>query len=134
MEEAKWDEANDEKVRLEDKQRTVRKKREAEYALKHPNMDDQPSSSSGMATSQSTFFLGGGNGSVTKSGAGGDDADDMSVSTMTMAPQSGASHDPDPAWFRRTVDPYTNQPIHLFKNEYWDCKAGQDWSRCPDLF
>ncbi len=33
MEEARWDEANDEKVRLEEKQRAVRRQREEESAL-----------------------------------------------------------------------------------------------------
>jgi hypothetical protein len=130
MEVAKWDEANEEKIRLEDKQRTLRKKREAEYAIKHPSMDE-----SSLANSQTSFFLANstsGAAAKNSNNSNGDDMDDISVNNLV--PQAGASHNPDPAWFKKTVDPYTNQPIHLFKNDYWECKANKDWSRCPDLF
>lgn len=78
MEEARWDEANQEKVRLEDKQRQVRKVRETAEA-------------------------------------------------------NGAS--PYKAkWFAKQRDPLTSAEIHVFTNEYWDCKSNQDWSRCDDIY
>jgi oxysterol-binding protein 1 len=39
-----------------------------------------------------------------------------------------------PLWFKKTIDPYTKQPMHSFTNEYWECKEKKDWSKCPDLF
>jgi len=77
MEEARWDEANQEKLRVEEKQRQARKVREAE-----------------------------GNG----------------VDIF------------QPKWFKKQHDPLTDSDIHVFTNEYWNCKLKQDWSRCDDLF
>ncbi len=84
MEQALWDEANKEKVRLEDKQRTLRKQRE--------QLNEQ------------------------------------------LAAENKPQIHHEPLWFKKVIDPYTNQPIHVFKNEYWDCKKKQDWKRCSDLF
>ena len=123
MEEAKWDEANQTKIRLEEKQRAARKKREQEYALKHPN-------SAPPSESSSNFYQ---NNSNSNSA---DDLDDMSETDLKNLPPPAntISHDPEPAWFKKSIDPYTQQPIHIFKNDYWDCKANKDWSRCPNLF
>lgn len=77
MEEARWDEANQEKLRVEEKQRQARKIREAE-----------------------------GNG----------------VDIF------------QPKWFKKQHDSLTDSDIHVFTNEYWNCKLKQDWSRCDDLF
>jgi oxysterol-binding protein 1 len=84
MEQALWDEANKEKVRLEDKQRTIRKQRE--------------------------------------------------LQNEQLAAENKPQIEHESLWFKKTTDPYTNQPIHLFNNEYWECKKKQDWKRCPDLF
>lgn len=77
MEEGRWDEANQEKLRIEEKQRQARKIREAE--------------GNGIDTFQ-------------------------------------------PRWFKKQHDPLTDSDIHVFTNEYWNCKLKQDWSRCDDLF
>lgn len=37
-------------------------------------------------------------------------------------------------WFKKAFDPYTNQQIYMFKNEYWSCKSRQHWKHCPDLY
>lgn len=77
MEEGRWDEANQEKLRLEEKQRQARRAREAQ----------------------------------------------------------AAGHDPyKPKWFQKQHDPFTESDMHLYTNEYWDCKQKQDWSRCPSIF
>lgn len=39
-----------------------------------------------------------------------------------------------PIWFKKTVDPYTNQPIFICNNEYWDCKEKNNWEKCPSLY
>ncbi len=84
MEDALWDDANKEKLRLEEKQRVARKKREQEQAT-----------DGGLSTEHAHY---------------------------------------ESAWFKKTIDPYTNQPIHVFDNDYWECKMKKDWSRCPDIF
>lgn len=39
-----------------------------------------------------------------------------------------------PKWFEPSIDNDTERPIHVFKGEYWDRKAKQDWSVCPDIY
>lgn len=127
MEEARWDEANQEKLRLEEKQRTNRKAREAAAAAaaaaataNMPNSIDPPSSSS-LSSSTTT-------------NNNNDENDDEDIEKMMRRQATHKSNEPEATWFKRVIDPYTNLPIHVFKNEYWECKAKQDWSRCPDLF
>lgn len=118
MEEGNWDEANREKLRLEEKQRTVRKQREIAY-----NSSDGQGNSTDVDVTNS------------RGNSQEDEDDDEDLSNLANGKMlTNTSHDPDPLWFKKTVDPYTNQPIHLFNNEYWECKAKQDWKRCPDLF
>ena len=40
----------------------------------------------------------------------------------------------EPTWFKKTIDPATNEPIYTFENKYWGCKQKQDWSKCPQIF
>ncbi|CAF2975068.1 unnamed protein product [Rotaria socialis] len=75
MEEARWDEANQEKLRVEEKQRQVRRTRESS---EHYNYESK--------------------------------------------------------WFKRQHDPLTDSEMHIYTNEYWECKQKQDWSRCDDIF
>ncbi|XP_015787070.1 oxysterol-binding protein 2 [Tetranychus urticae] len=80
MEDGKWDEANQIKGLLEEKQRKVRRKREEEAA----NLDA-----------------------------------DVAYS---------------PTWFKRQTDPITNNPVHIYAGDYWQCKQNLDWSKCPEIF
>lgn len=77
MEDGLWDEANEEKIRLEEKQRQARRQRET---------------------------------------------------------ASGGHDNFEPKWFVKQHDPLTKTEMHVFTNEYWACKAKQDWSRCDDIF
>lgn len=85
METGEWDVANTEKVRLEEKQRAVRRQREVE---------------------------------------------------AEMAAQEGRVYEPyHPTWFRKVEDEQNGgKLIFSFDGTYWDCKAKQDWLRCPDIF
>ena len=104
MEDAKWDQANEEKLRLEEKQRIARKKREStDQAVSVASGDSQQTKESDQISQQSSH---------------------TSEDTLKS----------DANWFTKIIDPYTKQPIHVFGNEYWDCKAKQDWKRCPDIF
>eukprot|EP01135_Chromosphaera_perkinsii_P011404 Nk52_evm49s2391 gene=Nk52_evmTU49s2391 len=77
MEEGDWDSANEEKTRLEDKQRQVRKVRE----------------SRGLGQ-------------------------------------------PDPKWFRKTVDKTTGTPYYEYVGGYWEAKKARSWKsiELPDIF
>ena len=77
MEAGRWDEANEEKLRLEEKQRQIRREREAQ--------------ANGHDSYQSK-------------------------------------------WFRKQHDPLTDSDMHIYTNEYWECKEKQDWTRCDHLF
>jgi hypothetical protein len=116
MEEAKWDEANMEKLRLEEKQRTIRKQRELAAAEAHLTTSYSNSIDQNNANSKNN------------------EEDDEDIDNMIKKQAHKSNHDPEATWFKKTMDPYTNLPIHVFKNEYWECKANQDWKRCPDIY
>lgn len=80
MEDGKWDEANQVKGFLEEKQRKVRRRREE-------------------------------------------------TATNTDAGVAYA-----PTWFKLQNDPITNNPVHIYAEDYWQCKKAQDWSKCPEIF
>ena len=101
MEEAKWDQANQEKLRLEEKQRAARKRKEAA---------EQTSIESQQSTSE------------------------QEQSSLHSSNTNEENLKSDANWFQKVIDPFTKQPIHVFTNEYWDCKTKQDWKRCPDIF
>ena len=129
MENGDWDDANREKLRLEEKQRFARRQRE-QAAL----------AAAGATSGQDA------NGETTTSSAGGSanvdtvakfdlaDADAAADTEHTGLIGKHGAHDYEPLWFKQITDPYTKQPFHLFQHQYWDCKMRQDWSRCPDLY
>ncbi|VDN16607.1 unnamed protein product [Dibothriocephalus latus] len=104
MEEGRWDEANLEKVRLEEKQRARRR----QMALESLSLLDP-------ATSQSS-------------------GDEQSSSSIPPNVQDIIDRAYEPIWFERVVDEDTKQEMMRFKGNYWDCKAKKDWSMCPDIY
>lgn len=40
----------------------------------------------------------------------------------------------EPVWFKKTKDPITGNPVHMYSGEYWSCKEKQDWTKCPNIF
>jgi hypothetical protein len=98
MENALWDDANKEKLRLEEKQRAARKLREAAQTESNEKFSNEN--------------------------------DDSQINQHDLT----TSNDNKAAWFKKIIDPYTNQCIHVTNNEYWDCKERQDWNRCPDIY
>lgn len=108
MEEGRWDEANSEKVRLEEKQRAVRRKREA---------DAEAAAAAGMqylAILQSSPLL------------------HLDYLLFTF---SGQSYPPyEPIWFRKDKEHWTGQICHIYQGKYWESKEKQQWDMCPDIF
>ncbi|XP_035691252.1 oxysterol-binding protein 1-like [Branchiostoma floridae] len=39
-----------------------------------------------------------------------------------------------PVWFEKKLDPQTKNFIHMYKGNYWDCKAQGDFAHCPDIY
>lgn len=40
----------------------------------------------------------------------------------------------EPIWFAKQQEEGTENLVHVYKGDYWDCKAKQDWTRCPNIF
>lgn len=40
----------------------------------------------------------------------------------------------EPVWFNKQQEEGTDNLVHVFKGTYWDAKAKQEWSKCPDIF
>lgn len=57
------------------------------------------------------------------------------LNLQTSSSSSGAALYPsEPIWFRRHLDPLTKRNIYIYKGGYWESKANQDWSMCPNIF
>lgn len=40
----------------------------------------------------------------------------------------------EPSWFKKEKEDGTDNVIHVYQGQYWKCKEGSDWSRCPQIF
>ncbi|XP_051558619.1 oxysterol-binding protein 1-like isoform X6 [Myxocyprinus asiaticus] len=129
MEQGRWEEANAEKQRLEEKQRTVRRERERESArTSNPSEEDEeveiasePSETNYKTDTDET-------------------SSDLSLSTETLhgshPPAYSSAHQDNyqAMWFERHVDPVTGEPTHIYKGGYWETKDQGNWDCCPDIF
>ncbi|TPP50551.1 Oxysterol-binding protein 1 [Fasciola gigantica] len=120
MEVGKWDEANREKVVLEEKQRHRRRQIAASLAAKTLGLPDAASGHSDVNPSR--------RGSVAQS--------DISALTPSVVSsfldQADSAH--RPMWFERQFDQDTGEAIFAFNGKYWEKKVIQDWSMCPDIY
>lgn len=120
MEIGQWEQANAEKVRLEEKQRATRRKREAE------------AEKAALEGSYNIFsfiqhyylllirfcdnFL-------------------KRVKEFSIFFCLGRPYEPyKPIWFEQTKEDDSDTICHVYKGTYWTCKEKQDWSHCPDIF
>ncbi|XP_056639637.1 oxysterol-binding protein 1 isoform X2 [Diorhabda carinulata] len=56
-------------------------------------------------------------------------------SEAELAAAEGRPYTPyKPVWFDQTQEDDSGIMHHVYKGTYWDCKANQDWSSCPDIF
>ncbi|KAG5448918.1 Oxysterol-binding protein 1 [Clonorchis sinensis] len=131
MELGRWDEANREKVILEEKQRHRRREKAAQLAMEALNNgiksnDPRSDSKRKSVSSVSSSFL--------------SESVDASSSNGSLIPahinnfldQVDSAH--TPLWFERKTDPDTGELIFQFTGAYWDNKAKGDWSMCPDIY
>lgn len=114
MENQRWDEANSEKVRLEEKQRAVRRKREAEAeaaaAAGEWNLK--------MYLKLQLYFH--------------EKLIDVAVHFLSCTGQSYPPY--EPIWFKKDKEHWTGQICHIYQGKYWESKESQQWDVCPDIF
>ncbi|XP_078119383.1 oxysterol-binding protein 1-like isoform X2 [Sander vitreus] len=128
MEDGRWDEANAEKQRLEEKQRTVRREREREAvkasspeeAVTEDSINDSPLKTDAVET--------------------GTEANEVSDETDT---EDSPPHTPvacthpdnyQAMWFEKLDDPVSGETLHVYKGGYWEAKDQGSWDVCPDIF
>ena len=63
-----------------------------------------------------------------------DQAKEIRASFGAREYSPGRSEKIKPLWFRKEIDELTGESIHVFTDEYWNCKENQDWKKCPDLY
>ncbi|KER27084.1 hypothetical protein T265_05783 [Opisthorchis viverrini] len=131
MELGRWDEANREKVILEEKQRQRRREKAAQLAMEalnngiksnDPRSDSKRKSVSSVSSSLLSESVDGNssNGSL------------IPAHINNFLDQVDSAH--TPLWFERKADPDTGELIFQFNGAYWENKAKGDWSMCPDIY
>ncbi|XP_054634101.1 oxysterol-binding protein 1-like isoform X2 [Dunckerocampus dactyliophorus] len=140
MEDGHWDEANAEKQRLEEKQRTARREREREVVKAAHAPED---ASTQEPTSDSPL----------KTDADEAETEDSEVSDETSHGEAPAScqmegseascgvppKTPHPdsyqaLWFEKIDDAKSGDTLHVYKGGYWETKDTGVWDMCPDIF
>ncbi|XP_051994198.1 oxysterol-binding protein 1-like isoform X6 [Xyrauchen texanus] len=116
MEQGRWEEANAEKQRLEEKQRTTRREREREAARTSNPSEEAEEVEIASEPSETTY------------------------KTETLhgshPPAYSSTHQDNyqAMWFERHVDPVTGEPTHIYKGGYWETKEQGNWDCSPDIF
>ncbi|XP_051983567.1 oxysterol-binding protein 1-like isoform X3 [Xyrauchen texanus] len=129
MEQGRWEEANAEKQRLEEKQRIVRRERERESArTSNPSeeaLTEDPISDSPLKNEEVEIAS---------------EPSETTYKTETLhgshPPAYSSAHQDNyqAMWFERHVDPVTGEPTHIYKGGYWETKDQGNWDNCPDIF
>uniref|UniRef100_A0A7N8YA61 Oxysterol-binding protein n=1 Tax=Mastacembelus armatus TaxID=205130 RepID=A0A7N8YA61_9TELE len=129
MEEGRWDEANTEKQRLEEKQRTVRREREREALKAASSPEEDEAQETGTEASEVSDET---------------DKEDSPPHTPVAlegnegpygAPFKSAHQDNYQAlWFEQIDDPISGEKMHVYKGGYWEAKEQGSWDMCPDIF
>ncbi|XP_069385557.1 oxysterol-binding protein 1 isoform X7 [Paralichthys olivaceus] len=116
MEDGRWDEANAEKQRLEEKQRTARREREREAVKVACSPEEADAQETGTEASEVT-----------------DETDTEDSPPHT--PVACAHQDNYQAlWFEKLDDPVSGETLHVYKGGYWEAKDQGSWEICPDIF
>ncbi|XP_031415282.1 oxysterol-binding protein 1 isoform X2 [Clupea harengus] len=153
MEQGQWEEANAEKQRLEEKQRSVRREREREArsadvdeeAVIEDSINDTPLKTDGEEMTPEPIET------PEKIDAEETTSSDISSSTETLPGPSSFQIDGmegpygcpvktvhqdnySAQWFDHFDDPHTGEQTHLYKGGYWEAKDQGSWENCPDIF
>ncbi|KAF7663912.1 hypothetical protein LDENG_00195910 [Lucifuga dentata] len=123
MEEGRWDDANAEKQRLEDKQRSTRREREREAARIVSSPEEGDAGTEASEVSDETPY--------------------GSLSPYPMEGMGGPYGTPfrsthqdnyQAQWFKKIDDPISGEPMHVYKGGYWETKDHGSWDMCLDIF
>ncbi|KAF6778716.1 hypothetical protein AHF37_01852 [Paragonimus kellicotti] len=128
MEVGRWDEANREKVVLEEKQRHRRRQAAIQLATESINQTPKTSdstNSSGHKSPASLSEMSDNNPSLSKSAL---------TPTLISSFLDHVDNAHRPLWFDLKRDEDTGTMIFLFNGKYWGCKSKSDWSMCPDIY
>ncbi|XP_068445422.1 oxysterol-binding protein 1-like isoform X1 [Clinocottus analis] len=140
MEDGRWDEANAEKQRLEEKQRTVRREREREAvkaasspeeAANEDSINDSPSKTDAVET-----------GTEANEVLDETETEDSHPHTPLASPYgpslspylSTHSDNYQAMWFEKLDDPVSGETLHVYKGGYWEAKEQGNWDACPEIF
>ncbi|KAM8879234.1 oxysterol-binding protein 1-like isoform 3-T5 [Spinachia spinachia] len=121
MEDGRWDEANAEKQRLEEKQRTVRRERERE-AVKAASSPEE-------AVTEDSI-----NDSPSKTPYGPSPLIEGNESPYGAQIKSTHPDSYQAMWFDKLDDPASGETLHVYKGGYWEAKEQGKWDVCPDIF
>ncbi|KAM3865253.1 oxysterol-binding protein 1-like [Diretmus argenteus] len=122
MEAGRWDEANSEKQRLEEKQRSSRREREreavrttspAEEAVTEDSITDSP-----LKSKYSSLT----------------DAGEIGTEASEVSDESNHQDNYQALWFQKLDDPVSGETMHVYKGGYWEAKDQGSWDMCPDIF
>ncbi|XP_068445432.1 oxysterol-binding protein 1-like isoform X8 [Clinocottus analis] len=116
MEDGRWDEANAEKQRLEEKQRTVRRERERE-AVKAASSPEEAANEDSINDSPSKT-----------------DAVETGTEANEVLDESTHSDNYQAMWFEKLDDPVSGETLHVYKGGYWEAKEQGNWDACPEIF
>ncbi|XP_035515725.1 oxysterol-binding protein 1-like isoform X5 [Morone saxatilis] len=116
MEDGRWDEANAEKQRLEEKQRTTRRERERE-AVKAVSPSEE-------AVTEDSI-----NDSPLKT-----DAVETGTEANEVSDESAHQDNYQALWFEKLDDPASGETLHVYKGGYWEAKEQGSWDMCADIF
>lgn len=130
MEKGRWDQANAEKQRLEEQQRSSRRRR-LEACSRGCGAEEGAAAGGGA----------GEGGREGPPGAGGAPQGGAGVGRVEGSPPAPCAHPAEkeadvhvPLWFERRLDPLTGETACMYKGGYWEAKEKQDWHMCPDIF
>ncbi|XP_035493523.1 oxysterol-binding protein 1-like isoform X2 [Scophthalmus maximus] len=138
MEEGRWDEANAEKQRLEEKQRTTRREREREAvkaastpeeAVTEDSVTDSP-----LKTDAQEI------GTEASEVSDETDTEDSPPHTPVASPHgllpylSPHQDNYQALWFEKIDDAASGETLHVYKGGYWEAKDQGSWDMCPEIF
>ncbi|XP_074547000.1 oxysterol-binding protein 1-like isoform X1 [Halichoeres trimaculatus] len=116
MEDGHWDEANAEKQRLEEKQRSSRREREREAVR-------------AASTPEEAVIEDSINDSPLKT-----DAVETATEANEVSEESTHQDNHQALWFEKLDDPISGETLHVYKGGYWEAKDQGNWDVCPDIF
>ncbi|KAM4585430.1 oxysterol-binding protein 1 isoform 3-T5 [Odontesthes bonariensis] len=116
MEDGRWDEANAEKQRLEEKQRSARREREREAVKAVSSPEEAIAEDSITDSSLKT------------------DAEETGTIASEVSDETTHPDNYQALWFEKIDDTESGEALHVYKGGYWEAKEHGSWDMCPEIF